>query len=92
MAGTAVAEEAKLTRRLSKDLERPAKEGLIIALECPRGNAGLIYLHNPHTFTYVLDGEPLNGAPILENGPLFHLSTALQRGDSPCQQAGNPRE
>ena len=27
----------------------------------------------------VLDGEPLGGAPILENGPLFHLSIARER-------------
>src|SRR3954452_21576644 len=56
--GTAVAEEAKVTPLLSKELkESPGKEGLMIAVEYPPGNADPIHRHNAHGFIYVLEGS-----------------------------------
>ena len=55
---TAVAEEAKVTPLLSKDLTgSPGKEGLMIAVEYPPGNTDPIHRHNAHGFIYVLEGS-----------------------------------
>jgi quercetin dioxygenase-like cupin family protein len=55
---TAVAEEAKVTPLMSKELkESPGKEGLMIVVEYPPGNAGPIHRHNAHEFIYVLEGS-----------------------------------
>jgi quercetin dioxygenase-like cupin family protein len=55
---TAVAEEAKITPLLSKELKgSPGKEGLMIAVEYPPGNADPIHRHNAHGFIHVLEGS-----------------------------------
>ena len=52
------AEEAKVTPLLSKELkESPGKEGLMIVVEYPPGNADPIHRHNAHGFIYVLEGS-----------------------------------
>ena len=54
----AVAEEAKVTPLLSKDLkESPGKEGLVLVVEYPPGNADPIHRHDAHGFIYVLEGS-----------------------------------
>lgn len=58
MFGTLAAQEAKVTPLLSKDLtEFPGKEGLMITVEYPPGNADPIHRHNAYGFIYVLEGE-----------------------------------
>jgi len=55
---TAVAEEAKVTPLLSKELkESPGKEGLMMVVEYPPGNADPTHRHNAHGFIYVLEGS-----------------------------------
>jgi len=55
---TAVAEEAKVIPLLSKDLTgSPGKEGLMMVVEYPPGNADPIHRHNAHGFIYVLQGS-----------------------------------
>jgi quercetin dioxygenase-like cupin family protein len=55
---TAIAEEAKFTALISKKLkESPGKEGLMIVVEYPPGNASPIHRHNAHEFIYVLEGS-----------------------------------
>lgn len=55
---TAVAEEAKVTPLLSKELkESPGKEGLMMVVEYPPGNADPVHRHNAHGFIYVLEGS-----------------------------------
>ena len=55
---TAIAEEAKVTPLLSKDLkESPGKEGLMMVVEYPAGNTDPIHRHNAHGFIYVLEGS-----------------------------------
>jgi quercetin dioxygenase-like cupin family protein len=54
----AVAEEAKVTPLLSKELkESPGKEGLMLVVEYPPGNGDPIHRHNAHGFIYVLEGS-----------------------------------
>lgn len=54
----AVAQEAKLTPLLSKELkESPGKEGLMLIVEYPPGNSDPIHRHNAHGFIYVLEGS-----------------------------------
>ena len=58
MSGTLVAQEAKVTELLSKDLTSlPGKEGLMIAVEYPPGSSDPIHRHNAHAFVYVLEGS-----------------------------------
>src|SRR6202051_5102945 len=58
MSGTLVAQEAKVTQLLSKDLTNlPGKEGLIITVEYPPGSTDPIHRHNAHGFIYVLEGS-----------------------------------
>ena len=58
MSGTLVAQEAKVTELLSKDLTNlPGKEGLMITVEYPPGSADPIHRHNAHGFIYVLEGS-----------------------------------
>jgi len=55
---TAIAEEAKVTPLLSKELkESPGKEGLMLVVEYPPGNSDPIHRHNAHGFIYVLEGS-----------------------------------
>ena len=58
MPGTLVAQEAKVTQLLSKDLTNlPGKEGLMIAVEYPPGSSDPIHRHNAHAFVYVVEGS-----------------------------------
>ena len=58
MSGTLVAQEAKVTPLLSKDLTNlPGKEGLMITVEYPPGSSDPIHRHNAYGFIYVLEGS-----------------------------------
>ena len=50
------AQEAKVTPLLSKDLNLPGKEGLMIVVEYPPGSSDPIHRHNANAFVYVLEG------------------------------------
>jgi quercetin dioxygenase-like cupin family protein len=57
MSGTLVAQEAKVTQLMSKDLPNfPGKEGLMITVEYPPGSSDPIHRHNANAFVYVLEG------------------------------------
>ena len=56
--GTVMAQEAKVTPLISKDLtELPGKEVLMIKAEYPPGGSDPIHRHNAQTFVYVLEGS-----------------------------------
>jgi quercetin dioxygenase-like cupin family protein len=56
--GNLVAQEAKVTPLLSKDLpEFPGKEGLMLTVEYPPGASDPVHRHNAHGFIYVLEGS-----------------------------------
>lgn len=58
MSGTAMAQEAKVTPLMSKDLaEDPGKEALMITVEHAPGESSAIHRHNAHAFVYVLEGS-----------------------------------
>jgi quercetin dioxygenase-like cupin family protein len=58
IAGTLMAQEAKVSPLMSKDLKDfPGKEGLLIAVEYPPGATDPIHRHNAHAFVYVLEGS-----------------------------------
>jgi len=58
MSATLVAQQAKVTELMSKDLaEFPGKEGLMITVEYPPGSVDPIHRHNAHGFIYVLEGS-----------------------------------
>ena len=58
MTGTAMAQEAKVTPLISKDLaEYPGKEVLMITVEHVPGGSSSIHRHNAHAFVYVLEGS-----------------------------------
>jgi quercetin dioxygenase-like cupin family protein len=58
MSGTLVAQEAKVTELLSKDLTNlPGKEGLMLIVDYPPGSVDPIHRHNAHGFIYVLEGS-----------------------------------
>ena len=58
MTGTAMAEEAKVTSLMSKDLtENPGREVLMITVDHAPGGSSAIHRHNAHAFVYVLDGS-----------------------------------
>jgi quercetin dioxygenase-like cupin family protein len=58
IAGTLMAQEAKVTSLMSKDLKDfPGKEGLLITVEYPPGASDPIHRHNAHAFVYVLEGS-----------------------------------
>jgi quercetin dioxygenase-like cupin family protein len=55
---TLMAQEAKVTTPISKDLtEFPGKEGMMITVEYPPGGSDPIHRHNAHAFLYVLEGS-----------------------------------
>jgi quercetin dioxygenase-like cupin family protein len=57
-SGTLVAQQAKVTPLLSKDLtEFPGKEGLMVTVEYPPGSSDPIHRHNAYGFIYVLEGS-----------------------------------
>jgi quercetin dioxygenase-like cupin family protein len=56
--GWLIAQEAKVTEVLSKDLSNvPGKEGLMITVEYPPGASDPVHRHNAHGFIYVLEGS-----------------------------------
>ena len=58
MSGTAMAQEAKVTSLMSKDLpESPGKEMLMITVEHPPGGSSPSHRHNAHAMVYVLEGS-----------------------------------
>jgi quercetin dioxygenase-like cupin family protein len=59
MSGTLVAQEAKVTELMSKDMTNlpGGKEGLMITVEYPPGSVDPIHRHNAHAFVYVLEGS-----------------------------------
>ena len=58
MPGALLAQEAKVTPLLSKDLTNlPGKEGLMISVEYPPGSSDPIHRHFAHAFVYVLQGS-----------------------------------
>jgi quercetin dioxygenase-like cupin family protein len=58
VAGTLMAQEAKVTPLMSNDLKDfPGKEGLLITVEYPPGASDPIHRHNAHAFVYVLEGS-----------------------------------
>lgn len=65
IAGALVAQEAKVTPLMSKDIpEVPGKEGLMITVVYPPGASDPVHRHNAHAFVYVLEGSivmQLNG-------------------------------
>jgi quercetin dioxygenase-like cupin family protein len=57
LAASLMAEEAKVTELMSKDLpDLAGKEGLMIKVEYPPGSTDPIHRHNAHAFVYVLEG------------------------------------
>ena len=58
MSGTTLAQEAKVTQLLSKDLTNlPGKEGVMITVEYPPGHSDQVHRHNAYAFVYVLEGS-----------------------------------
>ena len=58
IASTLIAQEAKVTPLMSKDLaEFPGKEGLMITVVYPPGASDPVHRHNAHAFVYVLEGS-----------------------------------
>ena len=56
--GTVMAQEAKVTSLMSKDLtEIPGREVLMITVEDAPGGVDPIHRHNAHAFVYVLEGS-----------------------------------
>ena len=56
--GTVMAQEARVTPLISKDLtELPGKEVLLIKAEYPPGGSDPIHRHNAQAFVYVLEGS-----------------------------------
>ncbi|MGV7214709.1 cupin domain-containing protein [Bradyrhizobium sp. UFLA05-112] len=78
MTGTAVAEEAKVTPLMSKDLpESPGREALMITVEHAPGGSSAVHRHNAHAFVYVLEGSVVmqvkGGQPVtLTPGQSFY--------------------
>src|SRR5712671_4674802 len=58
IASTLIAQDAKVTPLMSKDLaDFPGKEGLMITVVYPPGAVDPIHRHNAHAFVYVLEGS-----------------------------------
>ena len=58
MSGTLMAQQAKVTPLMSKDLaDFHGKEGLMITVEYPPGASDPIHRHNAYAFLYVLEGS-----------------------------------
>jgi quercetin dioxygenase-like cupin family protein len=56
MSGTLMAQQAKVTPLMSKDLaDFHGKEGLMITVEYPPGASDPIHRHNAYAFLYVLE-------------------------------------
>ena len=78
ISGQLMAQEAKVTPLMSKDLKDfPGKEGLMIMVEYPPGSSDPIHRHNAHAFVYVLEGSIVmqvkGGEPVtLTPGQTFY--------------------
>jgi quercetin dioxygenase-like cupin family protein len=58
MPGALIAQEAKVTELMSKDLTKcPGEEGVMMIVDYPPGNVDPIHRHNAHAFVYVLEGS-----------------------------------
>jgi quercetin dioxygenase-like cupin family protein len=58
MTGTAMAQQAKVTSLMSKELtENPGKEVLMITVDYPPGSSDPIHRHNAQAFVYVFEGS-----------------------------------
>ena len=58
MTRLAMAQEAKVTELMSKDLpESPGKEMLMIIVEHAPGGSSPVHRHNAHAMVYVLEGS-----------------------------------
>jgi quercetin dioxygenase-like cupin family protein len=58
MSTALVAQKAKVTQLMSKDLtDLSGKEGVMITVEYPPGHADEIHRHNAHAFVYALEGS-----------------------------------
>ena len=57
MTGASMVQAADVTPLMSKDLETPGKEVLMITVEKAPGGADPIHRHNAHGFIYVLEGS-----------------------------------
>jgi len=58
LCGTLLAQEAKVSQLLSKDLPNlPGKEGVMITVEYPPGSSDPIHRHNANALVYVLEGS-----------------------------------
>src|SRR5262249_11592185 len=56
-SGALLAQEAKVTDLVSKDLPNvPGKEGLMIIVDYPPGSVDPVHRHNANGFIYVLEG------------------------------------
>jgi quercetin dioxygenase-like cupin family protein len=78
LTGTLLAQEAKVTELMTKDLpEYPGKEAVMILVEYPPGSVDPVHRHNAHAFVYVLEGTiimQLKGSPevTLKPGQTFY--------------------
>src|SRR5712675_1900339 len=81
--GPVMAQEAKVTPLVSKDLaDIPGKEGLMITVESPPGGSDPIHRHNAHAFVYVLEGSvvmQVKGGTVMPPPP--------PRGEGPWPQS-----
>jgi len=58
MSTALLAQEAKVTELMSKDLTNlPGKEALMIIVDYPPGSTDAIHRHNAYAFVYVLEGS-----------------------------------
>ena len=58
MTGSAMAQQAKVTALISKDLpESPGREVLMITVEHAPGGSSPVHRHNAHAIVYVLEGS-----------------------------------
>lgn len=58
MPVTLLAQQAKVTQLMSKDLTTiPGKEGVMISVEYPPGSTDPVHRHNAYAFIYVLEGS-----------------------------------
>jgi quercetin dioxygenase-like cupin family protein len=77
-SGTAMAQEAKVTSLMSKDLAgNPGKEVLMITVEHAPGGSNPAHRHNAQAFVYVLEGSVVmqlkGGKPVtLTPGQAFY--------------------
>ena len=58
MAGTLMAQEAKVTPLLTKELpDLPGKEGRMLIVEYVPGGSSAVHRHNADVFVYVIEGS-----------------------------------